>query len=686
MADTEEPQFSTLAERIAALNKQKAFTGNGLPATGNGQPARRPPPPPPPSKKTTQTQAPTTQASTTPVLPPRPARNGPPLPVRRDTQTSVDSQATEQPARPPLPSRTPSAQQTPPMPPRRPSTQQNGTLVVRRNSASSELSISSGISSLSMGGRTASSTTSHSSNGTAKYNLPPVVDMSQLPKLPPTRRERELKAKEEEERQAEETRKSQEARRAQPTVPVRPPIPKSASSTQPPTLPSRPVRNKSNGPTLPERSDTVTPNVPPRRLPPPATAKARITGFGSGKEDKPPPLPTSSRESKPPPVPTSSRPSIADIDAASARAVAPSSTPAPPGSADECLICHDFSVPDEVGSRFPRESLPHTDPAGYLATNLCSQFPSYTDKARAIFAWCHHNIAYDTYSFFGGCVKAVPVNDTLLNGLAVCQGYAEAYQAIAVKAGLECIVISGYGKGYGYTPLKPGESIPPMKSNHAWNAVRIDGGIWKVIDACWGAGALGGETGMEFTKGFTPHEFTRSNIDMGVTHFPQDPSHQFREDGTTTSWETFYVGAGGEGPSCCGDFTEAGFEPNTAEPRLKNIPIYSGEVVRFKFARKCAHWKTRQMAGKGEPLLFMSIAGRDGRKATIVPIQNDGYWFWADVNAIDLGAPGQGVQIMQITSFDNREPKGVTQKEVLARWGRVGWKGSYLARWDLVRA
>ncbi|KAF4971758.1 hypothetical protein FZEAL_9749, partial [Fusarium zealandicum] len=43
MAETEEPQFTTLAQRIAALNQQKSFTGTPSP-----DPIRKRPPPPPP--------------------------------------------------------------------------------------------------------------------------------------------------------------------------------------------------------------------------------------------------------------------------------------------------------------------------------------------------------------------------------------------------------------------------------------------------------------------------------------------------------------------------------------------------------------------------------------------------------------------------------------------------------------
>lgn len=59
------------------------------------------------------------------------------------------------------------------------------------------------------------------------------------------------------------------------------------------------------------------------------------------------------------------------------------------------------------------------------------------------------------------------------------------FAAIAIKAGLEAVVVGGNGKGFGYSPLKPGDPVPPYNAGHAWNAVKIDGGEWKLIDCCW---------------------------------------------------------------------------------------------------------------------------------------------------------------------------------------------------------
>jgi hypothetical protein len=75
--------------------------------------------------------------------------------------------------------------------------------------------------------------------------------------------------------------------------------------------------------------------------------------------------------------------------------------------------------------------------------------------------------------------------------LAVCEGYAGLFAALALKAGLEAMVCSGASKGFGHAPLQPGEPVPPYKSTHAWNAVKIDNGEWKLIDPCWGAGHIG---------------------------------------------------------------------------------------------------------------------------------------------------------------------------------------------------
>ncbi len=410
-------------------------------------------------------------------------------------------------------------------------------------------------------------------------------------------------------------------------------------------------------------------------------------GFGSSQTSKPVTNGQSSAHSTshtqqdpdgPPPIPTTTRPSAAQITEAASRTVGP----AP--ELNSCFACRDWSAPDAVAAQYPRQSVPRNDPVGYLARNLCSPFASYSDKARAIFTWCHHNIAYDTGAFFGNNVQHQTGESTIFSGLAVCAGYAETYKAIANRAGLECDVVGGHGKGFGYTPLKSGEPVPRADpSGHAWNAVRIDGGGWKLLDACWGAGNVDGAT-QSFNKVFAPVHFNETNEQFGARHFPEKPKFQYREDGRTVGWEEYYKGrADGEPVTIFSSTAEEGIDETSMKPANMHIQVHSGQVVRFQFCKICPHWKSEKH-GKGKPPLFvLNIHGLDGRKDAMVPMETDGYWHWLDVNAHDLGAPGQKVEVMQITSVDHKDSRGLTARDFLAAQGRKAMAFSFLTRWVL---
>lgn len=338
-----------------------------------------------------------------------------------------------------------------------------------------------------------------------------------------------------------------------------------------------------------------------------------------------------------------------------------------------------------MAAQYPREGLPRHDVVGYLARVLCDPFPSYNDKARAIFTWFHHNIMYDTKAFFSGNIRGQTPEDTIQYGAAVCQGYADTYKAIANKAGLECVVVGGHGKGYGYTALKPGERPPPANATgHAWNAVRVDGGVWRLLDACWGAGHICGANNL-FKQEFSPVQFTNSSERFGNTHFPSDGRHQFRNDGRTITWEEYIIGRF-QGPpvEVFGNCGQEGIAEDSIEPASKQISVHSGQVVRFQFAKLCEHWKSEKHGLGKPPLFLLQIHGLDGRKDDFIPIDTDGYWHWADVNARDLGAPGQSVMVLQLTSIDGQDARGVTAQQYLSKKGRVAMAWAYVAKWDLV--
>ncbi|KAI8165206.1 Kyphoscoliosis peptidase [Colletotrichum sp. SAR 10_70] len=678
MADVEEPKFNTLAERIAALNSQKNFQAPAETKT------KRPPPPPPPNRPAARSQTlpvvhtngqPTPQKS--PTIPPRPTKAAaakpgpPPLPRRTTDSSQVEPSTSPAPrdriAPPPLPTRSSTQNISPALPPRRPSTQQ---LEVRRNSNASEIS---NLSSLSLN-QTISSATSFTSDGPGR-KLPPAFDQASLPALPPTKREREAQAREAAARDPPQAK--------YPLVSIKSaPVVRQIEAPQRPALPPRLTSKSTNQQVQPQPLEEEAP-AKPRRLPPAPAAyvkpQPQANGHVQEQQRNFPPLPTrrpGAADDAPPPVPVSSRPSVAQIEAVEAKIVA---------RANDCLICRDFSGPDGVAAQYPRQSVPKNDPVGYLAQVLCGPFSSHTDKARAIFTWFHHNIAYDCAAFFGNNVRAQGGAETILKGRAVCAGYADTYKEIANRAGLECITVGGHGKGYGYTALKKGERPPPKKADgHAWNAVRIDGGEWKLLDACWGAGNVSDVT-KEFTPDFKPHEFTRRNDIFGLSHYPSDNRHFFRPDGRVPSWEEYYIGpVHGDTPVVYNNCHEEGIWDKSIQPAELQIPVYSGKVVRFQFSKICEHW-TSEKHGLGKPpLLLLSINGRDGRKQDMVPIETDGFWHWADVNAIDLGAPGGSISVVMITTIDGRDARGVTAKEYFSKKGKVGMSWTGIMKWDLI--
>lgn len=405
-------------------------------------------------------------------------------------------------------------------------------------------------------------------------------------------------------------------------------------------------------------------------------------GFGHVQKEAAPGLPDRSRaDNTPPPIPTASRPDLAALQASKPQINGTRPHPAPAGA---CLLCRDFSAPDNHAARFPRQTLPSQD-LGWLAQQLTAPFTSDTDKARVIFTWLHHNIDYDTVAFFNNNVQRSTPQSTLATGLAVCEGYAALFAILALKSGLEAVVVGGNGKGFGYEPLKPGASVPPYKAGHAWNAVKIDGGAWKLIDPCWGAGNVKGR-GQPYNKHFSPSNFTKSNDEFGLSHYPEDSSRQYRNDGRIMSWEEYMtINKNGTAATVWNGFTvEEGVSSISLRPT--DCPIVlsqQGPTVRFSFQSVCPHWDPVRN-GRGPYYLYvLHTEALDGTNRNHIPFQQGDKVWWLDVPIADLGRPGQKASIYTVTTYDNEDARGLTIQQYHARKGRVGMSFGGVAQWTM---
>lgn len=148
------------------------------------------------------------------------------------------------------------------------------------------------------------------------------------------------------------------------------------------------------------------------------------------------------------------------------------------------------------------------------------------EKARAIFRWITENIAYDTKSFFAGKIrnKDVSPESVLRRRLAVCDGYSRLFEKMGTLAGLEVVRIAGVAKG-----IDSGNKTPRQdKSNHAWNAVKLDG-KWFLLDATWGAGSIRRGTS-KFLRKYSDFFFLSKPADLIYTHFPVDSQWQLLKE------------------------------------------------------------------------------------------------------------------------------------------------------------
>lgn len=92
---------------------------------------------------------------------------------------------------------------------------------------------------------------------------------------------------------------------------------------------------------------------------------------------------------------------------------------------------------------------------------------STRQKIKAVHDWLIRNVKYDYYNYLRGTVPRVShtAKGALLRGIAVCDGYSEAFQKIMKRLGIPCRTIIGEAQGGG----------------HAWNKVKV-GGKWRYID------------------------------------------------------------------------------------------------------------------------------------------------------------------------------------------------------------
>jgi hypothetical protein len=239
----------------------------------------------------------------------------------------------------------------------------------------------------------------------------------------------------------------------------------------------------------------------------------------------------------------------------------------------------------------------------------------------------------------------------------------------------------GNRKGYGYSAIQDGAPVPPPNpTGHAWNAVRIDNGEWKLLDSCWGAGNVN----QKYTRKFSPECFTASNEDFGEKHFPEDSRYFFRADGSTPSWEQYIRGRHACEPlQLYGVVSDYGISEASFLPPQKKIPVSAGGTTRFQFSKMCMHWDHVKNGGGLPYCMILKVNGLDGRADDFVPFDHDGTYWWCDVETRHLGCAPQKVDVWAVTTISGKDARGVTKKSYLSKKGKEAMGFQTVATWVL---
>jgi hypothetical protein len=175
-----------------------------------------------------------------------------------------------------------------------------------------------------------------------------------------------------------------------------------------------------------------------------------------------------------------------------------------------------LAVPDSLRAALatdPDSALP------VLVDWLTADVVDESARARVIHDWVADNVAYDVTAYLGNDAGSAEVASVLRGGRSACAGFANLYETMCRLAGLECVTVTGYARGYGFHAF--GDEDPGSK-NHAWNAVLVDG-RWRLVDATWSAGHIAGR---EFIKDYNDDYFFTDAAAFIYTHFPAEPEWQ----------------------------------------------------------------------------------------------------------------------------------------------------------------
>lgn len=173
-------------------------------------------------------------------------------------------------------------------------------------------------------------------------------------------------------------------------------------------------------------------------------------------------------------------------------------------------------VPAEIQQGVFNDPAKHLEP---LVRFLVAGGRDGFHKVKILHDWIADNIAYDVEAYFSDAGTDATGQGTLKRRRGVCQGYAKLMEEMCELADIPCRTISGYGRGYGFSS---GRETDASESNHAWNAIHVDG-RWHLVDVTWDAGNVDGRA---YEKEYCTAYLFMEPKNFVYTHLPKESRWQ----------------------------------------------------------------------------------------------------------------------------------------------------------------
>lgn len=174
----------------------------------------------------------------------------------------------------------------------------------------------------------------------------------------------------------------------------------------------------------------------------------------------------------------------------------------------------------------PAQEAELTEQLSSVTTELALDGKSDYQKFDAIYDYIVKHVTYDyehlndeSYTLKRSAYAA------LVNGTAVCQGYANLLYRMLLDAGIDCRIITGKGEGtnaQGETTL----------GDHAWNIVKL-GGLYYNVDATWDSSGVD----VYYNGVYQGKEYPMTYRLRGTDNFPK---HIRDDEFTTEAFEAAY--------------------------------------------------------------------------------------------------------------------------------------------------